>query len=133
VTLSSGWFFLIGGVTGAIRVAIAKRFFQSDFANSEFIITDEQRKTPVNITPMQRWLIVLACIGNASTRYLFPSILVRGKFAHMTRLARTVVSGLPHHVTQRGSVRWCCIHQLSSHDFAGSPATPSKITSEKPT
>jgi hypothetical protein len=71
--------------------------------------------------------------GNASTRYLFPSILVRGKFAHMTRLARTVVSGLPHHVTQRGSVRWCCIHQLSSHDFAGSPATPSKITSEKPT
>jgi hypothetical protein len=42
---------------------------------------------------------------NVSTRYLFPSILVRGKFALMTRLARMVVSGLPHHVTQRGNRR----------------------------
>ena len=65
VTLSSGWFFLIGGATGAVRVAIAKRFFESDFANSEGVITDEQRKTPVHITPVQRWLIVLACIGVA--------------------------------------------------------------------
>ncbi len=38
-------------------------------------------------------------------RYLFRSILVRGKFALMTRLARMVVSGLPHHVTQRGNRR----------------------------
>jgi hypothetical protein len=36
---------------------------------------------------------------------LFPSILVRAKFALMTRLARMVVSGLPHHVTQRGNRR----------------------------
>jgi hypothetical protein len=42
---------------------------------------------------------------NASTRYLFPSVLVRVKFALMTRLARMVVSGLPHHVTQRGNRR----------------------------
>jgi hypothetical protein len=40
---------------------------------------------------------------NASTRYLFPSVLFRGEFALMTRLARMVVSGLPHHVTQRGN------------------------------
>jgi hypothetical protein len=39
VTLSSGWFFLIGGAAGAVRVAIAKRFFESDFANHEFVIT----------------------------------------------------------------------------------------------
>ena len=42
---------------------------------------------------------------NASTRYLFPSVLVRVKFALMTRLARMVVSGPPHHVTQRGNRR----------------------------
>jgi putative transposase len=34
-----------------------------------------------------------------------PLVLVRGKFALMTRLARMVVSGLPHHVTQRGNRR----------------------------
>ena len=34
-----------------------------------------------------------------------PPILLRGKFALMTRLARMVVSGLPHHVTQRGNRR----------------------------
>ena len=42
---------------------------------------------------------------NASTGYLFPSLLVRGKVALMTRLARMVVSGFPHHVTQRGNRR----------------------------
>src|SRR5271163_2576578 len=34
-----------------------------------------------------------------------PSVLFRGKFAPMTRLARMVVSSLPHHVTQRGNRR----------------------------
>jgi REP element-mobilizing transposase RayT len=48
----------------------------------------------------------LMLIGrNASTRYLFPSVLVRVRFALMTGLARMVVSGLPHHVTQRGNRR----------------------------
>jgi hypothetical protein len=42
---------------------------------------------------------------NASTRYLFPSVLFRGEFALMTRLARMVVSGIPHHVRQRGNRR----------------------------
>ena len=42
---------------------------------------------------------------NASTRYLSPSVLFRGQLAFMTRLARMVVSGLPHHVTQRGNRR----------------------------
>jgi REP element-mobilizing transposase RayT len=35
----------------------------------------------------------------------FPPVLVRSKFALMTRLARMVVSGLPHHVTRRGNRR----------------------------
>jgi REP element-mobilizing transposase RayT len=30
---------------------------------------------------------------------------VRGSFACMTRLARVMVPGLPHHVTQRGNSR----------------------------
>src|ERR1700733_16113705 len=42
---------------------------------------------------------------NASTRYLSPSVLFRGEFALMTRLARMVVSGLPQPVTQRGNRR----------------------------
>jgi hypothetical protein len=37
------------------------------------------------------------------TEYLFTS--VRGSFACMTRLARVVIPGLPHHVTQRGNRR----------------------------
>jgi hypothetical protein len=59
------WFFLIRGATGAVRVAIAKRFFEPDFTISVYVITDEQRKAAVHITPVQRWLIVLACIGVA--------------------------------------------------------------------
>ena len=39
------------------------------------------------------------------TRYLFSSILVRGEFAPMRRLARMVVSSLPHYVTQSGNRR----------------------------
>jgi putative transposase len=34
-----------------------------------------------------------------------PQFYFVGKFAHMRRLARMVVSGLPHHVTQRGNGR----------------------------
>jgi len=40
---------------------------------------------------------------NASTRYLSPQFWFVLSFALMTRLARMVVSGLPHHVTQRGN------------------------------
>ena len=64
--LSPGWFFLIGGAIGAVRVAIAKSFFESDFANLDGVITDEQRKTPVHITRARRWLIVLACLAVAT-------------------------------------------------------------------
>ena len=46
-----------------------------------------------------------ASLLGAPTRYLFPSVLVRVKFVLMTRLASMVVSGLPHHVTQRGNRR----------------------------
>jgi hypothetical protein len=45
----------------------------------------------------------LAHEANAVTGYLFTS--VRGCFACMTRLARVVIPGLPHHVTQRGNRR----------------------------
>jgi hypothetical protein len=61
------------------------------------------RQFRFNFPALQEWMSLSG--NNASTRYLFPSILVRGKFALMTRLARMVVSGLPHHVTQPGNRR----------------------------
>lgn len=63
--ISIGWFCLVGGVVGAIRVAIAKKFFKSDFASREGVITEEDYKTEVQITPMKRWIIVGVCVAIA--------------------------------------------------------------------
>ena len=60
--ISVGWFCVIGGVVGAVRVAIARKFSRSDFANMESVITDEDYKTEVKITPMKRWIIVGVCV-----------------------------------------------------------------------
>jgi hypothetical protein len=59
--LSVGWFCLVGGTVGAFRVAIAKKFFKSDFANMEGVITEEDRKTEVQISHLKRWSIVGIC------------------------------------------------------------------------
>ena len=45
---------------GDIRVAIARKFFKSDFANMEGVITEQDYKTEVNITRIKRRLIVSA-------------------------------------------------------------------------
>jgi hypothetical protein len=63
--ISVGWYCLAGGIWGAIKVAIAKRFFKADFANLEGVITEEDRRTEVTITPMKRWLIVVICAALA--------------------------------------------------------------------
>jgi hypothetical protein len=60
--ISIGWFCFIGGVLGAIRVASAKKFYKSDFANSDGVIADDDYKTEVLISPMKRWLIVGICV-----------------------------------------------------------------------
>ena len=60
--ISVGWFSLVGGAVGAFRVAIAKKFFKSDFANMEGVITEEDYKTEVPISPLKRWIIVGICI-----------------------------------------------------------------------
>jgi hypothetical protein len=65
VDISLGWFCLLGGVIGALRVATARKFYKSDFANQEGIITEEERKTEVTLTPLLRWMIVAACIALA--------------------------------------------------------------------
>jgi hypothetical protein len=62
VNLSLGWFCLLGGVLGAFRVATAKKFYKSDFANQDGVITEEERKTEVLMTPLIRWLVVAVCI-----------------------------------------------------------------------
>ena len=46
----------------AVGVATAKRFFNSDFANSDGVISAEDHETEVKITPLQRWLIVATCV-----------------------------------------------------------------------
>jgi hypothetical protein len=61
MVLSTGWFFLVRGVWGAIANAIAKRFYKSDFASSDGVIPPEDYKTKVLITPMKRWIIVGIC------------------------------------------------------------------------
>jgi uncharacterized membrane protein YdcZ (DUF606 family) len=60
--ISVGWFCLIGGVVGAFRVAIAKKFLRSDFANMEGVIAEADYKTEVHITPKKRWIIVGVCV-----------------------------------------------------------------------
>jgi hypothetical protein len=65
VNISLGWFCLLGGALGAFRVATAKKFYKSDFANQEGVITEEERKTEVTLTPLMRWMIVAVCIAVA--------------------------------------------------------------------
>jgi uncharacterized membrane protein YeaQ/YmgE (transglycosylase-associated protein family) len=59
--ISTGWFYLVGGVWGAIASAIAKKFYKSDFANEDGVIPPEDYKTEVRITPTKRRIIVGIC------------------------------------------------------------------------
>jgi uncharacterized membrane protein YdcZ (DUF606 family) len=61
-----GWFCLVGGVLGAVRVATAKKFFKSDFANSEGGIDKDDYTTEVAVTPVKRWIIVGICLAVAA-------------------------------------------------------------------
>ncbi len=63
--ISVGWYCLVGGIWGSIKVATAKRFFKSDFASQEGVITEEDRRIEVTMTPMKRWLIVVTCAALA--------------------------------------------------------------------
>jgi hypothetical protein len=65
VNISLGWFCLLGEALGAFRVATAKKFYKSDFANQEGVITEEEQKTEVTLTPLMRWMIVGVCIAVA--------------------------------------------------------------------
>lgn len=58
MVISSGWFCLVGGVLGAMRVATAKKFFRSDFANSDGVLNEEDYRTEVRVTSARRWIIV---------------------------------------------------------------------------
>ena len=65
MTLSVNWFnwaCLIGGTIGAVRIATAKQFYKSDFTNQDGVITDEDRKTLVRMTPLRRWVLVAICV-----------------------------------------------------------------------
>jgi phosphotransferase system glucose/maltose/N-acetylglucosamine-specific IIC component len=60
--LTTGWFLLVGGFVGTVRCAVAKKFYESDFANLDGVIADEQGRTEVSVTPVARWLIVAGCL-----------------------------------------------------------------------
>jgi hypothetical protein len=62
MNLSGGWFCLIGGIVGMIRVAIAKKFYKSDFANQEGVIAEKDYRTEVQMTPLKQWVIIGVCI-----------------------------------------------------------------------
>ena len=62
MSFSIGWFCLFGGVVGALRVSAAKKFYKSDFANTDGIIAEEDYKTEVPMTPLKRWMIVGVCV-----------------------------------------------------------------------
>jgi len=60
-----GWLCLISGSLSALGMATAKKFYLSDFANSDGIITERERQTEVKITQFARWMIVSVCIAVA--------------------------------------------------------------------
>jgi hypothetical protein len=62
MNLSFGWPLLIFGVIGAFRNATAKRYFRSDFANLDGQVTEEDRRTEVHVSTLQRWLLVVLCL-----------------------------------------------------------------------
>jgi hypothetical protein len=66
MSFSMGWLCLFGGVVGALRVSTAKKFYKSDFENSDGIIAEEDYRTEVPITPLKRWIFVGICLLVAS-------------------------------------------------------------------
>jgi hypothetical protein len=61
MSISFGWFCLVGGVLGAARVATAKKFFRSDFANSDGVVNEGDYTTEIRLTVVRRWMIVAVC------------------------------------------------------------------------
>ena len=63
MSLSAGWFVLVGGAIGAYRCATTSKFYRSDFANKvDCVVTEEDRQTEVRITRPVRWLLVALCV-----------------------------------------------------------------------
>jgi hypothetical protein len=60
MTLSAGWLWLLGGVLGAIKGVITKKYYLSK-ANDEFLATEDEPKVEVIVTPLRRWTGVALC------------------------------------------------------------------------
>lgn len=52
---------LVGGLVGAVRCATAKKFFRSDFANSDGVIDKEGYTAEVMVSSLRRWTYVSLC------------------------------------------------------------------------
>jgi hypothetical protein len=62
MNVTGGWFLFVGGVIGAVRILLARKFHQSDFANLDGVITEKQHKTEIRVTLVQRVLLIIGCI-----------------------------------------------------------------------
>jgi hypothetical protein len=62
MSFSIGWFLLFGGVVGTLRVSTSKKFYKSDFENTDGIIAEEDFKAEVPITQLRRWIFVGICV-----------------------------------------------------------------------
>jgi hypothetical protein len=57
--ISSGWVFLLGGVSGIVTCSISKTF---SWSNYEFVRTEEDRKAETPMTPLKRSIIIGVCV-----------------------------------------------------------------------
>jgi hypothetical protein len=58
--LSLGWLLFLGGALGTVRVLRAKTF---SWANEvDTVVTEEDRKREVPMTPVKRWVLVTICL-----------------------------------------------------------------------
>lgn len=57
--VSPGWVFLICGFSGIVTSSLAKTF---SWRNSQFLGTEEDRKTETPMTPLKRSLIIGFCL-----------------------------------------------------------------------
>jgi hypothetical protein len=59
MALSFGWPLLVAGLLCAFSCATAKKFFKSDFQNTvDNDVSEEDRRTEVHVSVLQRWLLV---------------------------------------------------------------------------
>jgi hypothetical protein len=58
--ISFGWWLMVGGVLGAIRVLRARTFSWRN--EVDCVVTDQDRAANGSMTPVRRWILVGICV-----------------------------------------------------------------------